>query len=194
MGKIITNQAHFVLKKPNQEKPSLILLYCRSCIPKLVYSCGSFIEPSFWNSNAQRPTNKIKGLDRATKDRFKEIETRLNRIADTIERINSRVKAEKIEPTPDFYRQELDKEFNQDKPRKVVPQPEKLTFFPWVEKFIEECANGERTIPRTGKRYSLSSTKNFTKTLNHLRAFQKKTKYQVDFDKIDLHFYQKLIK
>lgn len=194
MSKIITNQARFVLKKPNGSNPSLILLYCRSCVPKLVYSCGFFIEPTLWDSETQRPISQTKGFDRPTKERLKEIETRLNRIADTIVRINSRVKAEKIEPTQAFYRAELDKEFNLNKPRKVDPTPEKLTLFSWVEKFIKECANGERTIPRTGKRYSESSIKNYKKTLNHLQAFQKKTRYQVDFDKIDLHFYQKLIK
>jgi integrase len=194
MGKVITNQARFVLDIPNAENSKYIFLICRSCVPRLRYSTGKVIETDFWDGKTQRPTTQTKGFKRETKERLKEIETRLNRMADAIERINSRVKAEKIEPTQAFYRQELDKEFNQDKPRKVVPQPEKLTFFPWVEKFIEECANGERTIPRTGKRYSLSSTKNFTKTLNHLRAFQKKTKYTIDFDKIDLHFYQKLIK
>jgi site-specific recombinase XerD len=194
MGKIITNQARFVLDIPNAENQKYIFLICRTCVPRLRYSTGKAIEPTLWDSKTQRPISQTKGFDRVTKERLKEIETRLNRIADSIQRINSRVMAEKIEPTQSFYRAELDKEFNQNKPRKVAPTPEKLTFFLWVEKFIEECANGERTIPRTGKRYSVSSIKNFTKTLNHLRAFQKKTKYPIDFDKIDLHFYQKLIK
>lgn len=194
MGKVITNQARFVLKEPNSQNPTLIYLLCRSCVPRLKYSTGKNIEPSRWDSKTDRPTTQTKGLDRDTKDRLKEIDLHLSRLSDAIERINSRIKAEKIEPTQEFYRTELDKEFNQDKPRKVAPTPEKLTFFPWVEKFIEECAKGERTIPLTGKRYSESSIKNYKKILNHLRAFQKKTKYPIDFDTIDLHFYQKLIK
>lgn len=193
MGKIITNQARFVLKEPKSSTSSLIYLLCRSCVPRLKYSTGAFIEPNLWNPDTERPTTQTKGHNRDAKERLKEIETRLSRMADTIERINSRVKAEKIEPTPEFYRQELDKEFNQDKLRKVMKQPEKLTFIPWIEKFIEECANGERTIPRSGKRYSESSAKNYRKALNHLKAFEKETKFKVEFDKIDLHFHKKFI-
>ncbi|MBB3836708.1 integrase [Runella defluvii] len=194
MGKVITNQARFVLKEPNSEKPTLVYLICRTCVPRLKYSTGVSIQPSLWDSTTDRPTVQTKKFDRTTKEQLDEIRNHLNRIADAVGGINSRVKAEKIEPTPEFFRAELDKEFNLNKPRKVASTPEKLTLFSWVEKFIEECANGERTIPRTGKRYSESSIKNYKKTLNHLRAFQKKTRYQVDFDKIDLHFYQKLIK
>lgn len=193
MGKVITNSARFVLKEAVSKKSTLIFLICRSCTPRLVYSTGQFLLPEYWDTKTQRPTTSTKSFSRDIKNELKEIETHLNRMADTIERINSRVKAENIEPTQAFYRAELDKVFNRDKPRKVAKQPEKPAFIPWIEKFIEECANGERTIPRSGKRYSESSAKNYRKALNHLKAFEKETKFKVDFDKIDLHFHKKFI-
>lgn len=193
MGKVITNSARFVLKEAVSKNSTLVLLICRSCTPRLVYSTGQFLSPEHWDAKTQRPTTSTKNFTRDLKNELKEIETHLNRMADTIERINSRVKAENIEPTQAFYRAELDKVFNRDKPRKVAKQPEKLFFIPWIEKFIEECANGERTIPRSGKRYSESSVKNYRKALSHLKAFEKETKFKVDFDKIDLHFHKKFI-
>lgn len=124
MGKVITNQARFVLDIPNAENSKYIFLICRSCVPRLRYSTGKVIEPDYWDSDTQRPTTQTKGFKRETKERLKEIDTHLSRMADAIERINSRVKAENIEPTQTFYRAELDKVFNRDKPRKVVKQPE----------------------------------------------------------------------
>lgn len=193
MGKVITNQARFVLKEPSSEKPTLVYLICRTCVPRLKYSTGVSIQPSLWDPTTDRPTTQTKKFDRTTKDQLKEIETHLNRMAGEVERINSRVKAENIEPTTEFYRSELDKVFNRDKQPKVPKESEKLLFIPWIEKFIKECTEGDRTIPRSGKRYAAGSIKNYRKALNHLKTFEAETKFKLHFDKIDLHFHKKFI-
>lgn len=196
MGKIITQPARFVLKKANPKTgKSLILLICRTCVPRLVYSTGKMIDPKLWDTTTQRPKVNKQGIDRATKDQLKEVEVSLNRMADTAQRLNSRVLNERIEPTPNFYRAEFDKEFNFDRTPKAEPAPalEKLTLFPWIEKFIKECADGERTIKRTGKRFSNASIKNYRKTQKALIGFAKETRTRLDFDSINLHFYQKFL-
>jgi len=185
-----TNTARFVLKEPTATAPTLVYLICRSCTPRLKYSTEVMIEPGLWDATTQRPTAKTKGFDIKEKRRLSEIKTHLDRMADTIDGINSRVKAERITPTKDFYCQSLDDEFRAEPDS---PEPEKVGFYDWADKFISEVQSGERTMARNGKKYSDSAAKNYKKIIKHLREFEKETRLKVTFESIDLHFYQKFV-
>lgn len=64
---------------------------------------------------------------------------------------------------------------------------EKLTFYTFSEKFIEQSRN--RKINNTGRIISIRTIKEYERTLNLLRDFEKKYKYRISFETIDMNFY-----
>ena len=69
----------------------------------------------------------------------------------------------------------------------VIKETEEITFYSFTEKFSEQSKN--RIIEKTGKPISLRTTQDYKTTLQHIKDFEDKENYKVDFDTINLDFY-----
>ena len=173
----------FVLKDKNSKNETTILLLVRYNYKRIKYSTGEKIKPAYWEKyyNASKDGKKlfIEGInDKKLKEQFNDINIQLLRYSDKVNTINNYFKVQKITPTFDFIKQELDKEFVTNS----QPQSKQVTLFSFIDDFIES----------TNKRAStLQAYKN---TLNHLKEFQTHQKKKITFENIDLDFYDDFIK
>lgn len=71
--------------------------------------------------------------------------------------------------------------------KKVIEVEEALTFYTFSEKFIEQSKN--RIIEKTGAKLSERTIQDYTRVLELIKSFEKKKKYEVTFDSINLEFY-----
>ncbi len=71
--------------------------------------------------------------------------------------------------------------------KKVVDVKEKLTFYSFTEKFIKQSKN--RIIEKTGVKISERTIQDYERVLNLIKSFEKKKKYEITFDTINLEFY-----
>jgi integrase len=180
---------HFVLREPNSTKPTPIILIYRFGSERLKYPTGQKINPAYWDTATQRP--KKKDLpDAETKRQCKDLELLLNRFEDELTKINSVVIREKIPPTLDFYREELDKIFA-EKPRH---EKKKFTLITYAEEFIRQCKDKERLQPKKNIPYEYNTYKTYGVVLNRLKDFQRGYKKRLDFENINLHFYKEFTK
>jgi integrase len=65
----------------------------------------------------------------------------------------------------------------------------KITLLRYVEKLIEDTKTGRRVNPKTKQRFALDSHKSYRNTFKALERFNKYCKRIVDFEDIDLGFY-----
>ena len=71
--------------------------------------------------------------------------------------------------------------------KKIVETPEIITFYSFTEKFIEQSKN--RIIEKTGAKISARTVQDYERTLELIKSFEKKKKYEIKFDTINLEFY-----
>jgi integrase len=93
-------------------------------------------------------------------------------------------------PGPDTVKELIDTHVTKKEPKKEVDK----TFFGYFEHFVQKSMQGERLSTKTKKSTVYNTTKGYTSTLNHLKAFQKKYSRKIDFKTIDLEFYNDYIK
>jgi integrase len=137
----------------------------------LKYSTGEKILPKYWNSTKQRAkeTDQFKG--------YSEFNTRLKNIGSAIENCYRTLINDGVKPTPDILRAALDTAL--DKSLKEKP----ITLFEFIEKYIEQVLTSRQK----------GSIQIYNATLKHLKEFSIAKKYKVDFDNINLDFYNAFV-
>ncbi len=66
---------------------------------------------------------------------------------------------------------------------------ETITLLRFIEQLIEDTKSGKRINPKTKQRFAPDSHKSYQNTLRALEIFEKNIKSKIDFDNIDLEFY-----
>jgi len=194
-------KANFHLKEASSSKESLILLKCYFKRQRFVYSTGLKIMPEFWDEDIQRPiTEKYDILKRERNDvvaiseyqnRIKsaikedpEFRNRLSYISKRIEEYASVLSKkyeflinQNIEPSKDRLKDELNLYF---KPSSANPQTRE-GFFDHFDHFISIKSESldKKTIQ-----------KHLTFKMS-LLEFQKKIKEKINFESVDMSFYEK---
>jgi integrase len=176
---------HFYLKKPittdkdgkkRKDPSSLIYLQYKYNGKKLLYSFGQTINPKNWNFDRERVKNNS-----ATTDDGKHL---LNELLESLEKECERAYNNEIKngiPEPGKLRKHLDDFRNRDS----IKKEKSGTLYDLIAKF----ESGE--IKYKGKSKTAGTLKTYTTTLNHLKEFEAKKKYRIDFDTIDRDFYNK---
>jgi len=173
----------FILKDANSIDETTIQLIVRYNYKRLKYSTGEKIKPSYWQRyyNASKDIKRlsIDGIkDKKLRDQLKEINTQLTRYIDKVDTINNYFKVQKLQPSFDFIKQELDKEFI----KSTKPLPKELSFFSFIEDFIKTTNKRESTL------------EGYKNTKRHLIEYQEKRNKKLNFENIDLDFYDDFIK
>lgn len=166
----LMQEAKFVLKEPLGKNSTLIYLIFRFNNQKLKYSIGEKILPKHWNSETQRARESRTNTDHAT------LNTKLDDLATDIRNGYRNLVNENQVPTPSKLKVILDqsqfkKEFGQ-----------KISFLKFVDQLIESS------------NIKANTKKQWKQTLKKLLEFKRFSKRDIDFDDIDLNFYDSFIK
>ena len=172
---------NFYLKKPIEGKSLIIIRLLYGGI-SFTYSTGERIEPNKWDKKKQEP--KMKSLLASNEQSLKEYLANLKKETESFflrEQINGL-------PTPSMLKDHLDgiknKLLVEDKKRR---EEERLrsSFHQLIDRFI----SGE--ILSRGKQKAKSTLNNYKAVKKHLVDFEAATGYQVDFDTINLDFFNR---
>jgi len=161
-------KVNFYLKDPKGKTETLIFLFFSYEGNRLKYSTGELINPKNWNEENQRVKKSFKACF--------EINNLLDRIEGEVKQIYREAITNNQKISPEFLRISLEK--------RTSPQvSEKVGFYDYYQEFVE-TQRATKSI-RTIQKY---------KTLfNHIKDFQTKKHFIVQFDKIDTKFYELFI-
>ncbi|HEY6082381.1 MAG TPA: site-specific integrase, partial [Chitinophagaceae bacterium] len=162
-------EVHFVLKEPQSKEPTLIYLLYRFNNQKLKYSTGQKILPKFWNPENQRPRAVTQFANHETLTAF------LKQVAATVDKVYIGLLNKNIQPTPGKLRDALNQALFKEE------YAQKQGFLKFVEELIETSNRRQNTL------------KQWKQTLNKLIAYKQAKRKEVDFDTIDLGFYNDFI-
>lgn len=160
---------NFYLKEAKKEKKeTLIYMYFSYKGKRLKYSTGETIAPKHWNPETQSVRRSFTGsleINGYLRS-MREIVFKLYRL----HLINGKI------PSNTILRSELNEELNR------LPK-DRLGFFLVYDEFINT------TTAKVHER----TTKKYITLKKHLQAFQAKTRYPLDFETIDITFFDKLL-
>lgn len=163
-------EVNFFLKEPNSESETLVYLFFSYNGNRLKYSTGEKIHTDYWIKEKQRASSKMP-LKQAP-----EFNARLDDITGKIKNVYRRLLNDGIVPTNSILKQELEKELKQEK-------TDKVTFFSFIESFIEESK----------KIKAPATVKSYRNTLTHLKNYCQLKRKEIDFDNVDLNFYNSFL-
>ncbi|KAA9038451.1 site-specific integrase [Ginsengibacter hankyongi] len=161
--------ATFVLKEPTCKEPTLIYLFFRFNNQRLKYSTGEKIHPKFWNKEKQR-AKETKSFPT-----YASLNVTLDNLTTNVkETYRELVNANKT-PTPYKLKDALDMSlFKED-------YAQKTTFLKFISELIKQPNLNENTL------------KQWKQTFRKLQEYKSYTKKEVDFDTIDMNFYNGFI-
>jgi len=174
----------FNLKFPNNKIETPINLIIRWDNKKIVFSTLEKVNPQYFESDK---TKKNYQRIKSSYIGHPEFNERLNYI-ESIARSAFRqiVNDKHCSPNPKELKELLDEKL------RYVPKKKSLNIFQFIESFIQESEKN-RLNSETGKRLSAGSIRIYNNTNKRLKEFQKYYNKPVDFDTIDLEFYDNWI-
>jgi integrase len=157
---------NFYLKEPNSKKETLIYLAFTVGENRFKYYTQKKILPKLWDSENQRPKKSFTGSP--------ELKDYLTSLAGDTAKIHTHFQT----LNQPFTLEQIKRKLNEKFERKPTNAP--LSFFQFVESYIESVKNLRKTLTVTA----------YKNTVRHLKEFQKKsTRRKIDFNSIDLDFY-----
>jgi integrase len=162
-------EATFVLKEPKSKEETLIYLIYRFNNQKLKYSTSEKVNPKLWNSEKQR-VKELRNVPEHTS-----LNRRLDDMALTVKTAFRDLINERKIPTPYKLKEALDRDqFKEEYSQKLS-----------LLKFVDDLT--------THSNRKANTLKQWRQTWRRLVEFRDTTKTEVDFDTIDMTFYDKFI-
>ncbi len=158
--------------KNKSETPTLISLIFRYNGQRLVYSTGQKIDPKFWNDQKQR----VKETKQFSE--YPEFNAFLNRLESETQTIYRRFLNNGVLPTMEDFKKELDTVTLRN-----AKESAEMSLFAFIEKVIVERATT----------HSKGTVKTYNTLLMRLRSYASERRVKVDFDTVDLEFYNDFI-
>lgn len=167
----------FNLKEPRSTDDTLVFLVFRYGNNRVKFSTNERINPKYWNKDTHRAreTKQFSG--------YSNFNHRLETIEDTAKDVFREYQ------NNNDHRQPTVEEFRELLQQRVNPETSgnDKTLFGFIDRFIEEAKT--RVNEKTGKPFSEGIKKGYNQTLKVLKDFQQKKRKRIDFDTIDLNFY-----
>lgn len=165
------------LRDPRSGDASPINIVVRWNGQRLVYPSGERIHPRYWSATTQAVKRSLTG--------HPEFNERLEAITGKVatayrQFVND---TDQRQPSVGELRDRLDIALG----HKAADGPR--TLFAFIQDYIAKAAT--RVNPDTGAHLAATTLKKYTSTLNHLQAFAKAKRMRVDFDTVDLLFYDR---
>lgn len=172
--------ATFIVKEPKSTKPSPIFLIFRFNNKRLKYSTGEKIEPKYWNTAKGRVSETRKF------PQFPEFNSRLQHIEDTAFNVFRKLQNDKVTLTNDVLKENLNLALERTQNTKAS---DLLTF---SKQLIEEAKKGEyRKLG--GELFSKGTITDFNGTMKALERFKASKKFSLDFENINMRFYDQFV-
>ena len=170
----------FYLRNKNGTTPQLIFLGFKLGKKQFVYSTKLNVLPENWDFKTGRLKNKIKVLNRG------EINSYLDSLEKIVDSISVKYKTAipEKELTRELLKMELENILN---PKVEI----KITFFEFVKQFLDDCKSGKKL--NEGKVMAERTIKNYTTGFNGLKEYQEYTKEVINFESINLTFWQEYV-
>lgn len=167
------SKARFKLKEPNSKSETLIYLQFYYQYKEFKYSTGEKIHPKFWNKELQRVKN--------TKNfpEYPEFNARLDKIENAINNAFRILLNDNIQPNNNLLRKEFEIQLSEGILRKRTD-----SLFEFIEQFINENINVKKQ----------STVCVYKSTFKHIQNYSKSINQNIDFNFIDLSFYNNFTK
>lgn len=153
----------------------------------LTLSTNEKINVKHWSPKTQRAKSTFIGHPEFNQ-RLNDIEGILHNI---VRRFINDGRSDELNP------ETVKNEFNHilfDTNKKIKPRTQKMYLVPFIEGFINECKNGQRTIKKNGKQYSMGTIDSYKLVLKDLLHFETTKKVKLRFNDINLTFYNEFKK
>ncbi|MEI6765966.1 MAG: site-specific integrase [Bacteroidota bacterium] len=157
-------EVNFYLKNPNAKGKTLIYLFFSYDKQRLKYSSGESIRPILWNAKKQRSVGSAAGS--------MELNGFLDKIGEDTMNIYRQLKTGDEFISLQLLKEKLDERFS-------VTKKAKLNLFSFIKQFIDSV----KTLKQVG------TIKAYQTTLNILNDYKDLTKKNLDFNTINLDFY-----
>ncbi|RYF58179.1 MAG: site-specific integrase [Cytophagaceae bacterium] len=179
MARTADSPVSYLLRDPKATKPTPIVCAVRFENQRLNFGSGFKVLPTHWNSGTSRVKNVVAATD---KD---DINTWLIDTEKAIKAIISDMKANRIPLSKENVKARVDAYL---KPVAVTSETPALTLFDFIDQFIS--SSPERVNIETGKHISSPTIQTYRPTVKALREFATTYRRPVDFETIDLAFYE----
>jgi integrase len=149
------------------------------------YYISEKINPKYWNKETQRAKQSRDFPE------FPEFNTRIDFIESKIKSIYRKYLNENNNRHPEHtdFKMLLDREL-----KDIAPVKEKLyTFFGFFDHFIEARENGSILKAKNARKFDKATIQIYKNTHNRLKAFELKRNKLIDFNKIDIDFYNEFM-
>ncbi|MEN3323746.1 site-specific integrase [Mariniflexile soesokkakense] len=160
-------KAKFILKEPNSKVETLIYLIYNYQYKRFKYSTGEKINPKFWNKTSERAKESKQFKE------YPEFNARLDVLENGINTAFRKLLNDGVQPNNANLKVELEATLS-DK----ILKPNKLTFFSFVENYIEESKLNKKE----------GTIKVYNTTFKYLKEYAQKYR-PIHFETINLEFY-----
>jgi len=168
----------FVLRDPNAKTPQPITFLLRFDNDRIKISTGLKIAPKFWDAAKCRVRNMVEATNK----------DQINGFLSDLEREAKRVFV-KLQTARTLTKETLKAEIESYlHPAPVEPAPIEASLFIFIREFIEKSP--ERINPHTGKKVEYRTIQKYKTVFSVLQDFDKDYPRKLDFETIDLDFYQ----
>lgn len=174
------------LKRPASTSETSIFAIISYQGNRLKYYLPEKINPQYWNKNTHRAKESKNFRE------YPEFNTRLNNMEASIKNILRKYQNDNdgLAPLSKTLKNLLDVQIRKTQTTKV----KQVTLFEYMEQFIERSTSGTRMNTKTKRPTVKGTNKGFTTTYNRLKEFQEVYKRKIDFDTIDMDFYNDYVK
>ena len=171
------------LYQPKHEKATRIIARFFSDGVRLKYKTGISIHPQLWDFDKQRIKSSIKVPHHI------ELNNQLEKIISVSVKTywEYRENSDGRKPTMSELKEIVDRKLNGEKTEKKTEK--KMELLDFFQKLIDQSLSGVRLNPANGKPICISTVQTYITTINHLKEYQKLYKRKIQFDNIDLLFY-----
>jgi site-specific recombinase XerD len=163
-------KVNFFLKEPNIKGETLVYLFLSYNNKRLKYSTGEKINPDYWNFENQRAKETKKFPE------YPEFNARLKSLESKANTAYRKILNDGLEPTNELLKKELDKTIR-------FAESQKADLFTFIDKYIEES----KTLKAKG------TIKAYNTTLKHLKEYCEANKKVLQFEDINLEFYNSYV-
>ena len=178
MARTADTPISFVLREPTARAETPIVGIIRFNNDRVKISTGHKIKPAHWNAEKGRVKNVVEVTE---KDR---INAFLNDLEHHTGTVLSNIRAERVPITKELVRECVDLFLN---PPPAPETPAAATLFGFIDLFIENAP--QRVNIETGKHINPRTIQKYRTTVRVLREFARSYSRPVDFDTMDLEFY-----
>ncbi|MCX6214648.1 site-specific integrase [Spirosoma sp.] len=178
MARTSDSPVTYLLRDPKSKKPTPINCIVRFNNQRINVGTGFKVMPTHWNIKSSRVKNVVDATEKDAINAF------LDNLEDAVKAIISELRSTR-ELTVEVVRARIDSYL---KPAPKPKEPTEPALFTFIADFIERAP--KRINRDTGKNIEYRTIQRYKTAFNGLKAFAATYRRKIDFDTIDLDFYE----